>query len=401
MQRKQLIALAICNMGVYVMGIMALSLLPVYAVQLGMDEGAIGILLALAFAALTAGSLSSGWFSDRFQRRKLTMIVACIIGVPATFLMGQVGSLLALTLVTLIMCFAAGIITAMVNILAGMYASPNERGRVFGILGTSIALANIVAGLASGAIVDRWGYAVLFDVTALVWLVSILGALFLSDTITTRLPVGQPKPAAVRLSSAIWLLILANILISIPGFIGNLARPLIMNGLGFAASDISNTFTVSGLVSLPLPFLVGWLSDRTGRKQLLIAGYMLASLGMLVLIGALHPVQFWLSSSLIALAGGVGGVASALVTDLAPPEALGTALARFSATPWIAAVVGYGVTGYVIQLLGVSSAMLIGAVLPVIAIFALLSIRKGARPVPVLNVIQGAPRPLPEDKPAA
>ena len=73
MQRKQLFALAICVLGVFVTGIMALSLLPVYAVQLGMNEGSIGILLALAFAALTVGSLSSSWFSDRFQRRKTTL----------------------------------------------------------------------------------------------------------------------------------------------------------------------------------------------------------------------------------------------------------------------------------------------------------------------------------------
>src|SRR5215475_6410537 len=104
MPPKQLIAISLCTLAIFTMGIMALGLLPVYAVQLGMNPDAIGICLALAFAALTVGALASGWFSDRFQQRKGTIIITSIIAIPATYLMGQVNTLLALTLVTLIVC---------------------------------------------------------------------------------------------------------------------------------------------------------------------------------------------------------------------------------------------------------------------------------------------------------
>ena len=43
MKRNQLIVLIVYTLGMYVMGNMAITLLPVYAAQLGMTESAIGI----------------------------------------------------------------------------------------------------------------------------------------------------------------------------------------------------------------------------------------------------------------------------------------------------------------------------------------------------------------------
>lgn len=382
MSRRQLAALVICYLGQYVMGNMAYSLLPVYTVKLGMDESSIGIYLGLAFAAITAGALSSGWFSDRFQRRKLTLILSSAVGIPATLLMGQVSDFALLTLFTLIVWFAAGLGNATVSILAGLHADPQERGRVFGILSSAVALGIALGSFTAGAIVDRWGFAVLYGLAALTWLIPIVAALFIQDSVTTRPPAGQPKPAAVTLSRAIWLLLIANVLIAVTNFSSGFARPLTMNRLGFDASAISSASGISGLVTLPLPFLVGLLSDRIGRRQLLVAGYLLMSLGTLVLVPALNLWQFWASSSLIALAGSAAGVATAFVTDLAEPEALSTALSRFSATPWIGAIIGYVATGLVIQGLGLTTTLLIGATLPVLAILMLLGIRKRVQLVP-------------------
>ena len=383
MRRKQLITLALYSLGMYVMGNMAITLLPVYAVQRGMNESMVGIYFALAFSLTTIGAFVGGWLSNRFQRRKLTLIVVSVIGIPATYLMGQSHNLTTLTLFTLIDWFIVGIAVAVLNILVGMYAQPHERGRIFGMIATMIALGQVIGAFVCGAVVQRWGFPALYSLTALAWLAPLIAALFIQDDQRIIRPKGQPKPAAVPLGRAVSLMIVATILASISGNIAGLARPLTMNLLGFDANAISSAASVSGLVALPLPFLVGWLSDRTGRRQVLLASYIVTCLGMLVLIGALNLGQFWLSGSLMALAGGAGGVASALLTDLAPAEAQGTALARFSATPWIAAIIGFGATGVVIQTLGLAVTLLIGAALPLSAIALLLwSTRRSLEVVP-------------------
>jgi DHA1 family tetracycline resistance protein-like MFS transporter len=211
--------------------------------------------------------------------------------------------------------------------------------------------------------------------TAFIWLISIVAALFIQDDVVIHAnQVQENRPASIPtpLSRALWMLILVNILVAITRFGTGFAQPLIMNKLNFDASAISSATAVSGLIALPLPFLVGWLSDRIGRRQLLIASYILTLLGAVLLISALDLWNFWLSSSFMTLAAGTTGVANAFVADMAPPEALSTAMARFSATPWIAGIIGYGATGFIIQGLGPTVTLLLGATLPIVAIIIML-----------------------------
>ena len=380
MSHKQLIALFLANLAPYIVGNALLSLLPIYAMQLGADEIIAGIYLSLAFGTLAIGALISGWLSDRFQRRRMMIILAAGVSLPATFLMGQVNSVALLTVFTMVVWFAAGVNTGMVNILTGMYAGAQTRGRTFGIIGLSLGLAQIIGGAASGAIVDRWGYEALFTLVALVFVAQLVAGVLLDDSKQTQRRDDPERPPQLPMGRAIWLLIIANTLAAIPGFSMTLGRPLLMDGLGFDATAITSAVTINGLVATPLPLIVGWLSDRIGRSRLLIAGYVAIALGAAMLISAVTVGQIWLATAIYALSGAGVSLGFAYVTDLAAPQALATAMSRFSATPWIAGVLGFGFTGFVIQAVGLSMTFLLVAVLPVIAIFLLFLIIRQPRP---------------------
>src|SRR5215207_8582351 len=168
MNRKQLIALCVCNLGVTLMGTMVLTLLPVYAVELGIDQGLTGIYIGVAFGTMAFGSLAGGWLSNRFQRRTLTLLVASVVALPATVLMGQSGSLAVLVICTLIVFFAGGLTVALVAILTGLFADPDQRGRTFGIVTMMMGVGQAIGGIATGFIVDRWGFQGLYLAAALV-----------------------------------------------------------------------------------------------------------------------------------------------------------------------------------------------------------------------------------------
>ena len=397
-----LVALIVCNVAIFMSGNMVLSLLPVYAVKLGIDEGAIGIYLGLGFAAVTVGALSAGWFRDRFQRRRLSIVVASIVPIPATILMGQVSSLLLLTICTMLAWVSAGLLTATFNILVGLHANANQRGRIFGIMGVAVTLGLALGGFVSGIIVDRWGYTALFVAAAALYLLPIAAAWFMNDSRPTARQTADPStPPAARLSLAIWLLLAASILSAVTGFSAGLARPLIMNAMSLSATAIAAATGFSSLVTLPLPYLVGRLSDRIGRRQLLMALYACGTVAMLILIVSHDVWEFWLSACLFSVAGAAAGVASAYVTDLADPESLSKALSYFSSTGWIGAILGFSVTGLIIGPLGVNTTLWTSAALPIVAVLATLAIRKGVRFAPVPMVIPDMPEPSPEDRPAA
>ena len=383
MQPKQLIALAISYLGIYIVGFMVFALLPVYAIQLGMDAGTMGIAFALVWVAITISTLVSGWLSDRFQRRKLTIIVASLIGIPATFFIGQVSNSLLVILLTMIVWFAGGLGIGMITILTGLHVIADARGRAFGILASSLSLGAALGSFAAGAVAAHWGYVALFTVAALAWLITLIAALFIDDTITTHPPADQPQPASAPLGRNVWVLIIASILVSVTSSSVLLTRPLKMNGLGFDPNSISGATGVSELVVIPLPFLIGWLSDRIGRKQLLIAGYLVVGLGAILLASAVDLWQFWVSASLFTLGGSVAGVGSAFVTDMAPPEALSTALARYSASPSIGGIFGFGLTGIVLQSLGLTNTLIGSALLPALGVYMLWSmLRRSVRFAP-------------------
>ena len=128
-----------------------------------------------------------------------------------------------------------------------------------------------------------------------------------------------------------------------------------MADMQFAATAISSTAAVGGLVALPdCPPLLGTLSDRVGRKRFLSVIYLTASLGILTLgSGNQFYWQFWVAAALISIATySNGSLASALATDLLSPPSMNKGMALFNTMPWISGMVGYATTGYVMEQFG-------------------------------------------------
>lgn len=160
------------------------------------------------------------------------------------------------------------------------------------------------------------------------------------------------------------------------GFVINLGRSLLMTDLGFGALEISSTGAVSGVVAMPLPFLMGWLSDRMGRRIFLYLGYLAGAAGLVMFVMSTSLWHFFSVSVLQAILMGVNGtIGNAMVTDVVPQESLGRGLALFGATGWIGGVLGFAGTGYALQNLGTVPTFILATSLPLIAIVLLIPIR--------------------------
>ena len=379
MRTRQLALLFLCSLvgSIFANGLM--PLLPVYAARLGADPGVTGYYLAFCFLTLAVGAITAGWLSDKFQHRKLMLIIVPIGMMPAIWMMGRATQLWHLVALTATVWLLAGMGLALLSILASLSVAKEARGKVFGILGLTNGLGALIGGGITGLLVDHWGYATLFSVLTLLFIPRIVAAFFLEDKVVVPAPALQtPKAqASVRLGRDFYLLFGASLAAAVVSYMGMLVRSLAMDQRGFAAAAISSTVAVAGVVTLPVGLTIGSLSDRLGRKPFLVLSNLVAVAGMLLLMASASLWQFWAAVSLLFVTGSIAtSVGSALATDLVSPSKRGRGMSLFSVANYVGGIVGFGITGYAVQTLGMSATILLGAGLPLVAIALLLPLRQ-------------------------
>jgi MFS family permease len=377
--KKQLFALFGCTLVSWTIIQGTIALLPVYAVRLGADPGSTGIFLSLAFLAVTLGTLAAGWLADKFQRCKALIMLAGTLNVPTTWLMGQATAFWQLALLTALVWFFVGMGFTTVNILAGLSAGEAERGKIFGVLAINTSLGALVGGFVSGPIVERWGYPAWFLVAALCWALQPAIGLLLQDKVISRPQRDETvsRPAAQPgFGGVFYLLLLANVIAFAAGFVAVLGRPLLMDRLGFDLAAISGAVAIGGAVTLPFPLVLGWLSDRLGRYWLIMVCFLSGALGLALLAVSVSLWHFWAASIFLAGVGVSLGIGPALVTDLVPQESLGTALAWYGFAPSVGGIIGFLVTGYAIEVFGVTTTFVAGAACTLVALALVSRVRR-------------------------
>lgn len=380
--KKQLGALFVCSLIPWTVGNGLIPLLPVYASELGADSAAAGYYLGFSYLALALGALSAGWISGKFPRLKLLLLITTVIAIPSAWLMGQVSTIGGLTAFTALLWFIGGMELVLLGILTGLSAGEGERGKVYGLLGLTGGLGALIGGLGIGWFVDRWGYTTMFNFIAVYMLIGPASALLIEDK-----KLSQPDSQSAQseklpgLGTSFYLLFVSCILISMTGFFVLLIRSISMNDLRFAPLAISSTGAIGGLVAMPFPFLMGWFSDRIGRKTLIFTGYLCGLASLMIIAFSNQLWQFGLAIAINGIAMGSSSIGNAFVNDLVPPQSLGKALSRYGAAVWIGGVAGFTVAGVALQNLGFTATYIIGGCLAVGSLILLIPIKSGSRRV--------------------
>lgn len=381
MNKKDLVILFGIMFVNFAAAITVLPFLPLFALTYpGVDSGQAGLFLAVVSAALTAGTIGGGWLAEKFQRRKLLIQISSGMGLIAFLLIGYTTQIWQLTLLASIAWFAIGMATNMVRIVAGILADESERGRIFGIIGAATPLAALLAGIIGGRIVDRWDIPTLFTIMSFVFVLEFVIVLFVEDVKVAQSDTEKSgEKTQFQAGLPFWFLVIATLVAFVALSEIIMGRPLLMDELGFDATAISGVFIAGGLVSLPMTFLIGWLSDKFGRKNLLILCYILAIPGMAILAFSEPLWHFWASEILLAFVGIANVVGFALVTDLVPQESLDTAMSYYGASAWIGTIIGFVFVGYVIDWLGLSIMFGTAAVVMAIGLLLILPISQAKK----------------------
>lgn len=393
MNRRQFVALFLCSLITWWVGAGLMPLLPIYAARLGASPTVVGNYLSFIFLALATGTVWGGWIAAKLRRYRQLLLGIGIIGAPTTWLMGQIGAIWQLILLNAILWFMLGLVLAIVNIIAGETTAQDKRGRVFGLFAMTSSLGGMLGG-ATGFIADGWGYPTLFTWVSWTWLVFIVAACFVVipkqiviqalATGMTDVAQGQSQPQKKSItwglpSGAFMMLVVAALLVSAGGLAGSMGRSLAMEAHGFTTAMITSIAALGSACGLIFSPLLGRLSDRTDRRWLLGLIYLTGALALVMMAYSSTTLDFVAVAVLTAISGAERAISSALASDLLPQQMMARGLSLFEGVKWLGGVVGFAGTGYVIQQLGLSQALLAIALLPVLAIAIVLFMRREQR----------------------
>jgi MFS family permease len=367
---RQLRLLFISSVLVLFVGLGLFPVLPLYAASLGASRAAIGLFFALMYAANAAGPLAANGLSPRIGPRRLYLLTV-LLSLPALALSGQVTALWQLMLLTAFVWFSGGVLITLGSVWTGMLAPRKRRGASFSFISLSNPIGAVFGGLAVGALLQWYGYSVLFPALAVAWAGLLVVGLALREpaaALSPRRAGGRAGRTPARLGrSFAWLLGL-TLLSTLAIGMTQLGRSFSMQTLHFPPSAVASTATVGGLAAIPATLLLGNLADRLGRARLMAGSIALSGIAAVILMNGTALWHFWLAGALSLTAQAAGGaLRSALGADLLAPESIARGLPLINLAGAIAAAVSYAATGLAMETLGAPATYLLAAVLAGVA----------------------------------
>ena len=335
-----------------------LYLAPYFAPEFHLNREQIGTLASVLAIAWAASTFLFGALSDRVGRRPV-LIPAVLAFSALSWISGLAHSYHQLLLIRALMGIAEGPTWSIMTALIEESSPSTRRGRNIGLVVSAAALVGLAAApVLTTQIASRWGWRSAFFVAGIPGLLAgLLIWRFVKEpsageTATHRKPSLREYVSILRYRN-IWLCCLGATGFMSWLFALNVFAPLYITEVAHQpATTAGFLLGASGLGSFFLGFLLPSLSDRVGRKSVLLG---MAAASALVPLAFLVPALYaypLLLAAIVFVANTGQGIAS-LVMVLVPTESVPT---QFRAT-------SIGLTTLAGEIMGATGAPLLAGAL--------------------------------------
>jgi len=321
---KNIILLGLVSLFTDISSEMIYPLIPLYlTIVLGASPAALGIIEGISESLASLLKIVSGRISDKFSRRKPLTIVG--YGLSAV---GKVLFIVASTWVGILWArmsdrFGKGVRTAPRDALIADSSTAGTTGQSFGL-----HRAMDTAGAVIGILSAYWlfthyvgDYILVFWLSLIPAIVGILLLFMIDETGTRRVEkVKQLAFSWSGLDSRLRYFIIISFLFNL----GNSSNQFLLvraGNYGFTPSQVILLYLLMNITYLLISYPAGKLSDRIGRRALLVMGYSVYGLVYLGFAAASGQM------AIIALFGIYGlyigmteGIEKAFLADMAPND---------------------------------------------------------------------------------
>jgi len=367
---RNVIALSAVSFFTDVSSEMIYPLIPLFLTGvLGASAGAVGVVEGAAESTAALLKLASGWLSDRVRKRKPLVVAGYALASVARPLIGLAQSVAQVAAIRVVDRAGKGIRTSPRDALIADSVQPSVRGRAFGFQRAWDNFGAVVGPLLAFVVLRREGVP-LRSVFLLAAIPGIVAVVVLVAGVREPDHRAPPAPAArdrAPMGGRFW----AFIAVVVTFTLGNstdaflllraaqLGVPLAMAPLLWAMLNL-----VKSLSNTP----GGALSDRIGRKPLIVAGWAVYAAVYLMFGRATQAWQAWALFAAYGIYFGLTeGVEKALVADLVPAARRGSAFGWYNLALGVAALPASVIFGVIWDRAGSATAFAFGAAMAALA----------------------------------
>jgi MFS family permease len=353
------IVLLLCTEELFLMmGLSFLSpILPKFVLSLGVEAGglglAVGTVMMVFGAARALMDIPAGNLAKRFGRRLL------LVGSPVIVLISALGCAFTTEYWQLIVWrimqgVGAASFSVTALIVLGEISTPSNRGLYLSFFWGTALIGSSLGPSFGGFIGEYFGYrAVFFSYAALAFFAVLWSYLRIPET-SLKKPAISAKEPAPRLHKRenvpeslfnrnfiLISLVAVLTLITVAGTQVTLIPLVGYESLSLREGQVGIGLTTIAVMQLVLTPFSGRLSDRIGRKKLIVPGGILTALGLFMFTQSSVYWLFLISSLVVGLGRGIGApIPTAYVADIALKNNYETTLAAFRAISDLGWVIG-------------------------------------------------------------
>jgi DHA1 family multidrug resistance protein-like MFS transporter len=351
---------------------------PIYARTFGVNEGAIGLVIAVYGLGRFLFSVPVGQAADRFGRKPV-ILAGAVCTCAGSVLCALAGDFTQLLLFRFVAGVGSTAVITGTQIVVADVATPANRGRMMstysGFFQFAVGLGPGVGGviaLLAGPRAPFWAFGVLALVAGAIAMLALPQTQSRQNSSTFDSPSIQTG-AAVRLllrSPGFLTVSLVTFVAAFnrTGAIFSVVPLMGVERLGLDTAQIGFALTVGNLLNLLVVGFVGILVDRYGRKVVIVPSCLFSAAAF---VGFAYATGYPLFVASAVLWGvGVAGSGSASATyaaDQAPPGANGITMGIYRMLSDLGYVIGPAILGVVAENAGAQAALSGSAILALVA----------------------------------